>query len=70
MACTILPCPTRRERGSGRDPFTGVQSDYYWTSTTDAGNTSYAWFVYLGDGDVDYNARRTTHYVWPVRGGQ
>jgi len=26
--------------------------------------------VYLNDGYVDYNAKSTTYYVWPVRGGQ
>lgn len=51
-------------------PFSGVQSDGYWSSTTPAGDTSNGWYVYLGDGSV-YNFDKTdTHYVWPVRGGQ
>jgi len=51
-------------------PFSGVQSDGYWSGTTPAGSTSNAWYVYLGDGSV-YNFDKTdTHYVWPVRGGQ
>jgi len=51
-------------------PFTGVQSNYYWSSTTYAGNTSVAWFVYLLDGIVNPNNKANTYYVWPVRGGQ
>ena len=51
-------------------PFTGVQSNYYWTSTTDASNTSYAWGVYLYYGVVYINVKTNTYYVWPVRGGQ
>jgi hypothetical protein len=50
--------------------FTGVQSDYYWSSTTYAVNTSFAWLVFLYYGDV-YNGPKTlTYHVWPVRGGQ
>ncbi len=52
------------------NPFTGVQSNYYWTSTTNAENTSNAWLVYLTNGSVGSIGKSTTFYVWPVRGGQ
>ncbi len=53
------------------DPFTGVQSKNYWSSTTDAGNTNYAMRVDLDHGLVSIYSKTTTttHYVWPVRGG-
>jgi len=51
-------------------PFTGVQSNYYWSSTPGASPTSYAWYVYLNGGDVYYYGKTGTIYVWPVRGGQ
>jgi len=51
-------------------PFTGVQSSYYWSSTTYAGLTSYAWRVYLDRGYVRYDPKGYAHYVWPVRGGE
>ena len=51
-------------------PFTNVQIDYYyWSSTTLADeNEIYAWYVYLADGrmstaDKDYYS----YYIWPVR---
>ena len=50
--------------------FTGVQSSNYWSSTTYAPVTSYAWLVYLSVGDVYANDKTNTLYVWPVRGGQ
>ena len=50
--------------------FSGVRSDYYWTSTTYAYNASFAWYVNLDYGFVSYNNRTYTYYVWPVRGGQ
>jgi hypothetical protein len=51
-------------------PFTGVQSLFYWSSTTFAFETSVAWIVRLSDGSVVFDIKTTTHYVWPVRGGQ
>jgi hypothetical protein len=53
------------------NPFAGVQSNSYWSSTTFVGNTDFAWFVYLGTGNVTGDIKdNNTHYVWPVRGGQ
>jgi hypothetical protein len=50
--------------------FTGVQSGYYWSSTTHPIFTTRAWFVYLLNGLVYYDLKTLTSYVWPVRGGQ
>jgi hypothetical protein len=52
-------------------PFTGVQSNVYWSSaaygTSDTGG---AWGMFLGDGGV-YTADKTyTGFVWPVRDGR
>jgi len=47
-----------------------VQSYYYWSSTTSANGTSYAWDVNVNDGYVLYNYKTYNFYVWPVRGGQ
>ena len=51
------------------DPFTNVQSSYYWSSTTYVYGTNNAWYVYMGDGLVVYRWRINGNYVWPVRGG-
>jgi hypothetical protein len=55
---------------SAGDPFTGVQSYCYWSSTTLAGDTSGAWRVHLGGGYLRNGDRSSLRYVWPVRGGQ
>jgi len=47
--------------------FTGMQSGYYWSATTYAGNTTNAWYVSLYDGYVGYDDKPSTNYVWPVR---
>jgi hypothetical protein len=52
-------------------PFTGVQSYYYWSSTTNAGYPGFAWYVDLYDGYADRGSKGFVVYdVWPVRGGQ
>ena len=74
--------PTKRELmsliDSGRSypalpsghPFSGVQTNNYWSSTTNANNTSNAWYVDLNNGYVNGYDKTISSYVWPVRGGQ
>ena len=54
---------------TGGNPFSGVQSGLYWSSTTYVGGPNNAWFVYLFDGRVVNVVKDFTVYVWPVRGG-
>jgi hypothetical protein len=49
-------------------PFTSVQSGYYWSSTSGAGNTSGAWSVLVFFGYVGTNDKSNTYNVWPVKG--
>lgn len=51
-------------------PFSGVQSGYHWTSTSNAGVTSVAWHVDLNFGNMNASFKTITYYVWPVRGEQ
>jgi hypothetical protein len=50
-------------------PFTNVQSSVYWSSTTFADYTGYAWFVYMVSGSVNFEDKTKFYYVWPVRSG-
>ncbi|MGK5092446.1 DUF1566 domain-containing protein [Deltaproteobacteria bacterium TL4] len=50
--------------------FLNTKSSYYWSSTTYANDTSYAWYVYFGYGRVNYSNKTSTYYVRCVRGGQ
>ncbi|MBF0537545.1 MAG: DUF1566 domain-containing protein [Nitrospirae bacterium] len=48
--------------------FTNVQSYYYWSSTAYTNDTSLAWTIRMGDGNVSASARAYyVGYVWPVR---
>ncbi|HIJ84859.1 MAG TPA: DUF1566 domain-containing protein [Magnetococcales bacterium] len=50
--------------------FSGVQTTFYWSSSTNAKYTSNAWYVHIGNDSVYNHAKTPSHYVWPVRGGQ
>ncbi|HEA66318.1 MAG TPA: DUF1566 domain-containing protein [Desulfobacterales bacterium] len=51
-------------------PFANVKSNYYWSSSTYAIVTQFAWDVNMYDGLVDYDSKLYFGgYVWPVRAG-
>ena len=50
--------------------FSNVQAGKYWSSSTYAYFTGYAWVVNMNYGSVDAGDRTGTYYVWPVRAGQ
>jgi hypothetical protein len=49
-------------------PFLTVFSGWYWTSTSAAVNTAYAWYVHLEGARMFYGAKEQYFLVWPVRG--
>ena len=49
-------------------PFTNVKA-LYWTSTTYAPTTYFAWYVSIYDGSVQIYNKAMNNPVWPVRGG-
>ncbi len=51
-------------------PFLEIKSYHYWSSSTDAYSSEYAWSVSMIDGNMLNDDKANTNYVWPVRGGQ
>jgi len=52
-------------------PFTNVQSDRYWSSTTNAQNINDAWYVFISLGSLGRDDKiDKSYYAWPVRAGQ
>ena len=51
-------------------PFSNVQSAYYWSATTWANDTSFAWGVGFHNTVVDIFGKSARFPVWCVRGGQ
>lgn len=51
-------------------PFSNVQAGDYWSATTFASDTSFAWNVDLGEASLESNTKSSNRRVWCVRGGQ
>jgi hypothetical protein len=49
--------------------FTGIQNNYYWTSTTNPASTNVARCLSPADGFQIWYVKETGYFVWPVRGG-
>ncbi|MDY6844196.1 MAG: DUF1566 domain-containing protein [Thermodesulfobacteriota bacterium] len=49
--------------------FSGVQSYYYWSSTTYEFNPGSAWYLGVSNGYVGDGNKGGGSYVWPVRSG-
>src|SRR3990170_7559394 len=47
-----------------------VQSNNYWSSTSNANNPNNAWIVNMWNGNVNNNNKTNNNYVWPVRSGE
>ena len=52
------------------NPFTNVQTTWYWSSTNCAPCTGFAWIVSMLSGRVGIFETTSDTYVWPVRAGQ
>ncbi|MCP4202661.1 MAG: DUF1566 domain-containing protein [bacterium] len=55
------------------DPFSGVRSDAYWTSDSNAASatsSNFTWIVSMRIGGVSNGWKLSRFHVWPVRGGQ
>ena len=53
--------------GTGGQLFEEVQTVGYWSSSTDASDTSKAWYVQMHYGDVSTTVKDGDAHVWPVR---
>jgi hypothetical protein len=52
------------------NPFTGIQSDYYWSHDPLGPDSGTAWAIYLFNGFAHNYYKTDLFYVWPVRGGR
>ena len=53
-----------------RQNFVNVLNNGYWSSTSYASDTSYAWFINFSSGFVVASSKNLNAYVWPVRRGR
>ena len=66
---TLTNTPGTACYSTGPQPFTDVQSNYYWSSATYASSPNRAWFVDIYNGYMVHHDKSFSHYVWPVRSG-
>ena len=52
------------------DAFSGVQSNNYWSSSSNANNPDNAWNVNFNNGNAKNNNRSNDQHVRLVRGGE
>lgn len=70
LASLVDPTQSSPALPSGH-PFSNVQSTFYWTVTTVAGDPNGAWLVsFINGGVVGQNKLTPNSRVWCVRGGQ
>jgi hypothetical protein len=50
------------------NPFTDINLGWYWTSTSSARNSNYAWYVHLEGGRMFYGRKTEFYWFWPVAG--
>lgn len=49
-------------------PFNNVFMGWYWTSTTAAIDSAYAWYIHMEGARMFYGRKNQYYLVWPVRG--
>jgi hypothetical protein len=65
---SLMSHQTRRPALPENHPFQNVFSGWYWTSTTAAINTAYAWYIHMEGARMFYGNKRQYFLLWPVRG--
>jgi Protein of unknown function (DUF1566) len=69
LASLVDPAVTSGPTLPPGHPFSNVQSANYWSATTVADNTDYAWKVGFDGGGVANSVKTDGNHVWCVRGG-
>lgn len=65
---SVLSYQTCRPALPEGHPFVNVFPGWYWTSTTAAINTAYAWYVHLEGARMFYGGKEQYYLLWPVSG--
>ena len=51
-------------------PFTNVQLDFYWSSSSAVSSPGSAWNMRMRFASDDFGSKSNSFFVWPVRGEQ
>lgn len=65
---SLISLQTKKPALPKEHPFKNVFDGWYWTSTTAAINTAYAWYVHMEGARMFYGGKEQSFFLWPVRG--
>ena len=65
---SLISHQTRKPALPEGHPFVNVFQGWYWSSTTAAINTAYAWYIHMEGGRMFYGNKNQSCLLWPVRG--
>ncbi|MGD2080210.1 MAG: DUF1566 domain-containing protein [Nitrospirota bacterium] len=65
---SLMSLQTRKPALPEGHPFENTFLGWYWTSTTAAMNTAFAWYVHLEGARMFYGGKEQFFLLWPVRG--
>ena len=65
---SLMSYQTRKPALPEGHPFVNVFDGWYWTSTTAAINTAYAWYIHMEGARMFYGRKDQFYLLWPVRG--
>lgn len=65
---SLMSHQTRKPALPDGHPFENIFSGWYWTSTTAAINSAYAWYIHMEGARMFYGNKEQFFLLWPVRG--
>ncbi len=65
---SLMSHQTRKPSLPEGHPFDNIFLGWYWTSTTAAINTAYAWYIHMEGARMFYGKKEQFFLAWPVRG--
>ncbi len=65
---SLMSHQTKKPALPENHPFDNLFSGWYWTSTTAAINTAYAWYIHMEGARMFYGNKKQYFLLWPVRG--
>lgn len=65
---SLISHQTRKPAFPDGHPFVNVFNGWYWTSTSAAISTGYAWYIHMEGARMFYGGKEQYFLLWPVRG--